>query len=550
MIPYIADRSGKSSLEVDLDVAALGADGRRTVGARIARKEPPHLVTDSLWRSVSARATEHPGAPLIIEADGETYSNSYAVDLIGLWANALTVARSGRLATLLPNQAAVPLLRLAAGRARAPFAAVNPILRGPMLADALRRMSATDVVVSGETEMLIGEIAHLLPSGLRVHHIAGDELIVDGVATGEPDLDQDPDPTTVPTLVYTSGTSGPAKPVLLRASSLSLYGHNLVNDTGKAWPPGTGYYSPWHPAHILGAVALDAAVQRDLILVIRQKFTADTFWTDVTTFSCGMAVLVSVGDELWARRQPGQRDNPVELLGMAPLIREYAAFEQYFGVEVVSMYGMTELGNVLVGRSPRDFRSVGRPVDGYQIRLDPVEHPADVPGTAGEMLVRPAISTSVYDTAEGMVSENWRDGWFHTGDLFVADEDGYRFVGRLKDCIRRRGRNISATDLEVQIREIAGIEDCACIGVSPPGSPAGDDADIRVFIQPDPGVTFDLEAVIAQLRDVLPRYMLPRYFDVVDELPRTPNGKLLRETLRQRAITERTRDCGALASAG
>jgi crotonobetaine/carnitine-CoA ligase len=506
-------------------------------------------VTESLWRSVSARATEHPDAPLIIEADGRTYSNRYAMELIGRWAAGLAIANGGRLATLLPNQAAVPLLRLAAGRARAAFAAVNPILRGPMLADALRRMSATDIVVAGDTADLVEEIVHLLSPDLRVHHLNGDELTVDGVATGPIDLDPDPDPMSVPTLVYTSGTSGPAKPVLLRASSLSLYGHNLVNDTGKVWPAGTGYYSPWHPAHILGAVALDAAVQRNLTLVTRRKFTADTFWTDVTTFSCGMAVVVSVGDELWVKRQPSQQRNPLELVGMAPLIKEYAAFERYFGVDVVSMYGMTELGNVLVGRSPRDFRSVGRPVAGYEVRLDPVEYAADGPGTAGEMLVRPAISTSVYDSAAGMVSDNWRDGWFHTGDLFVEDEDGYQFVGRLKDCIRRRGRNISATDLEEHIREVDGIEDCACIGVGPPDALAGDDAEIRVFIQPDPGVTLDLAAIIQRLREVLPRYMLPRYFDVVDELPRTPNGKLLRENLRQRPITDSTRDRVALASA-
>jgi carnitine-CoA ligase len=505
-------------------------------------------VTGSLWRALSARAAEQPEAAFIIEADGRTYTNRQAAERVQQWARQLTVSDGGRVATILPNQAAVPLLRLATGRARAGFAAVNPLLRGPMLADALLRMSASDVVVSPDTRELVEDIRHLLPAALRVHHLDSDNLTVDGSIDEDVELDEDPDPSDVPTLVYTSGTSGPAKPVLLSARSLSLYGHNLINDDGKAWGPGTGYYSPWHPAHILGAVALDAAVQRGLILVLRRKFTPDTFWSDVTRHRCGLAVIVSVAAELWVKRQPSQRDNPLELLGLAPLIPEYAELEKYFGVEAVCMYGMTELGNVLVGR-PKDFHSVGRPVDGYEIRLGSVEQPVTANGTAGELLVRPSISTSVYDTTSGLTSDNWRDGWFHTGDLFIQDEDGYRFVGRVKDNIRRRGRNISATDLETQIREVAEIEDCACVGVSPAGGPAGDDADIRVFLQPVAGSHMDLDAVIQGLGETLPRYMLPRYFDVVAELPRTPNGKLLRQDLRDRPLTAQTRDRLALADA-
>jgi carnitine-CoA ligase len=343
-------------------------------------------------------------------------------------------------------------------------------------------------------------------------------------------------------IVYTSGTSGPAKPVLLPANVLHLYGGTLFDDQDRTWPNGAGYYSPWHPAHILGAVALDAAVRRSLVLVIRRKFDLAAFWEDVRHYDCRLTVLISVAAQLWTARQPQHRDNPLELVGMSPLIPAFNAFERYFDVQALSIYGMTEVGTVLVARSPKNSRITGHPVPGYECRLEAVPDLETRHGNVGELVVRPTVRTSNYDLAGGFMTGGWTDGWFHTGDLFVEQDGYYSFIGRIKDCIRRHGRNISAADLEAQILEIPGVFDCACVGISEGNASWDDDDEIRLFVQATMDAKLDLPALAEQLSSRLPPFMLPRYFDIVTELPRTPSGKVARSALRQMPLTPDTYD--------
>ncbi|MFF3872214.1 class I adenylate-forming enzyme family protein [Streptomyces sp. NPDC001978] len=502
-------------------------------------------MTDSLWRAIATRSAKAPDAPLIVEADGATYSNGRAAELVSRWGRTLrAVGMGGRVATVLPNQAALHLLRMASGHAGLPFAALNPLLRGRMLADALLRTSASDIIVSAETAELVGEVQSLLPVTVRVHLLDGDELTMSVRRGGgsAPPFNADPDPDRTLAIVYTSGTSGPAKPVLLSASVLHLYGGTLFDDQDRTWPAGAGYYCPWHPAHILGAVALDTAVRRNLVLVLRRKFDHAAFWSDIRRHDCRLTVLVAVAADVWAARRPDQQRNPLELVGMAPLIPSLDEFERYFGVQTLSIYGMTEVGTVLVDRSPANCRTTGRPVPGYKCRLEPVPDLETRAEKVGELVVRPVVPTSEYDTTNGPPLAVWHDGWFHTGDLFIEVDGSYSYIGRIKDCIRRRGRNISSADLEALIREISGVFDCACVGVSDANNPPGDDDDIRLFIQPAPGVELDVARVVEQSRRRLPWFMLPRYVDVVDELPRTPSGKLARGVLRQLPLGTQTYD--------
>jgi carnitine-CoA ligase len=502
-------------------------------------------VTQSLWRALAARSVETPDAPLIIEADGSAYSYARSRALVTWWGARLrSISNAKRVVAVLPNIAGLYLLRLAAGQAGLPFVAVNPLLRGRTLADALLRTSVSDLIVSADTADLVGEVAGLLPVPVRIHVLDGDELILSGggVAEGVQPFGQGADPDHAVVIVYTSGTSGPAKPVLLSANVLHLYGGTLFDDQDRTWPNGAGYYSPWHPAHILGAVALDAAVRRNLVLVIRRKFDLAAFWEDVRGYDCRLTVLISVAAQLWAARQPEQRDNPLELVGMSPLIPAFGAFERYFEVQALSIYGMTEVGTVLVARSPRNSSITGYPVPGYACRLEAVPDLETRRGNVGELAVRPAVRTSEYELAGGVMTGGWIDGWFHTGDLFVEQDGYYSFIGRIKDCIRRRGRNISAADLEAQILEIPEVFDCACVGISEGNAGWGDDDEIRLFIQATIDAKLDLPALAEQLSSRLPSFMLPRYFDIVTELPRTASGKVARGALRQIPIRPDTYD--------
>jgi crotonobetaine/carnitine-CoA ligase len=352
------------------------------------------------------------------------------------------------------------------------------------------------------------------------------------------------------TLVYTSGTSGPAKPVRLPAELMATYGRSLFGDDIQQWRDG-GYYSPWNPAHVLGAVALEAAVQRGLALVLREKFDLDAFWTDVVAHNCRLTVLISVADSVWSNRAKAPETNPLDVVGVSPALRDYRSFEDCFGVKVVNIYGMTELGTVLTSSTTGDGNLTGRPSRHYLCRIAPFEDtPIDLYGRpmtkehrVGELIVRPLGLTSSYEPGVDP-GPAWRDGWFHTGDLFIESDGEYRFVGRVKDSIRRNGRNISAHDLEDEVLLVPGVHDCVCVGYSDAGTleEASRDDEIRLFVVAETPGALDAESLVAVLRERLSVYMLPRYVDVVGELPRTHNGKISRRTLRQMPLTPDTFD--------
>jgi crotonobetaine/carnitine-CoA ligase len=137
----------------------------------------------------------------------------------------------------------------------------------------------------------------------------------------------------------------------------------------------------------------------------------------------------------------------------------------------------------------------------------------------------------------------WRNGWFHTGDMFRCDEDGwYYFVDRMKDAIRRRGENISSFEVENHLLECPGVADCAAVGVP---TRHGDE-EVMVALVVKDRATFDPVELIAFLEPRMPRFMLPRYVRVVDDLPRNETtSRVRKQQLRDEGVTETTWDSQA-----
>lgn len=515
---------------------------------------------DSLWDMIGRRARETPHTHMIVEADGSAITYRDALEVVLNWSAGLgqqpgQAAR--RVAAVLPNSASVYLLRLACGQAGVTFLALNPLLEGALLRDAIVRSAVTDLVVSRETAASLTAIHGDLPPGLVVHPLDGDSGTLQTRPAGRAHPGSPGDLSERPSggsqvVLYTSGTSGPAKAVRLSSRSIQAYASGIFGGHEPAWTPDAGYYSPWHPAHVLGAVALDVAVLRGLTLVLRRKFNRSMFWADIISHSCEATTLIAVADDLRTHAEPWQERNPLRLVGMSPLVENVPDFERCFGVEVVGIYGMTEVGTTLTARSPADSRITGWPVPGYQCRL------VDVPGVhavaswagrVGELVVRPDFVTSEYDLGYEPATGGWDNGWFHTGDLFAEMGGAYSFVGRIKDSIRRHGRNISADDLEGVVRTLPDVADCACVGVScpdPAGRPATDD-EIRIFVIGGPGAVLDPERLMARMAERLPAFMLPRYLDIVPDLPHTLSGKVSRQALRQVPLGPETYDRKRLA---
>ena len=136
--------------------------------------------------------------------------------------------------------------------------------------------------------------------------------------------------------------------------------------------------------------------------------------------------------------------------------------------------------------------------------------------------------------------EAWRNGWFHTGDVFRQDEDGwYYFVDRLNDAIRRRGENISSFEVENYVVGYDEVADCTAIGIR---TEHGDEEVMACVIVQD-RETFDPAALIKYLEPDMPRFMLPRYVQVLDDFPRNETtGRVRKNELRDKGVTDTTWD--------
>jgi crotonobetaine/carnitine-CoA ligase len=129
--------------------------------------------------------------------------------------------------------------------------------------------------------------------------------------------------------------------------------------------------------------------------------------------------------------------------------------------------------------------------------------------------------------------EAWRNLWFHTGDAGTKDADGrVAFVDRIKDCIRRRGENISATEVEDAIAGAPGVVEVAAYAV--PSDLAGGEDEVMLAIVPDGSGAFDRAALLERADRLLPRFARPRYVEILDTLPKTATGKVQRAVLRKR----------------
>ena len=204
---------------------------------------------------------------------------------------------------------------------------------------------------------------------------------------------------------------------------------------------------------------------------------------------------------------------------------------------------MTEISSPIVSDpNPTKRGTCGKKRDGVDVRLVDENDCEVAVGEVGEMLVRTdrpwGMNSGYYKNAEA-TAEAWRNGWFHTGDCFRRDEDGYYyFVDRRKDAIRRRGENISSFEVEAEVVAFPAVREAAAYGVPSEFS----EDDVMIAVAPVSGQTIDPVALTEFLAERMAYFMVPRYIRVLDELPKTPSAKVQKHLLRGEAITDDTWD--------
>jgi crotonobetaine/carnitine-CoA ligase len=245
--------------------------------------------------------------------------------------------------------------------------------------------------------------------------------------------------------------------------------------------------------------------------------------------------------------KPDDADNPLRGVIMAPLIPDLERFKRRFGVRVCTAYGMTEIAYPFAsGWNLVNATSCGRlrrGPPGYEVRVVDAEDREVGCDRIGELIVRtaePHIITPGYFGMPEKSAEIWRGGWFHTGDGFRHDADGnFYFADRIKDAIRRRGENISSFEVEAGVNEHPAVLESAAIGV--PSEHSEDEVKVIVVLRP--GAALEPKDLIAFLAPRMPRFMIPRYVEIADALPKTDATQRTRKhELRASALNARTWD--------
>ena len=213
----------------------------------------------------------------------------------------------------------------------------------------------------------------------------------------------------------------------------------------------------------------------------------------------------------------------------------YQAWKEKFGLEIFEGLGTTEMmyvfaSNVVTRRvKPGSF---GTPVPGYEVRVVNEEGKDSPPGEIGHFLVRGPTGTLYWRDPDKQRHAVTPDGWNRAGDYVSADKEGYLwFVSREDDIIKSSAYRIGPEEIEVTLATHTAVADVAVIGV--PDEVRGQIAKAFVVLKPGQSITSD--QLIEYCRGKIATYKLPREIVFVNELPRTPTGKLLRRVLRQPA---------------
>jgi crotonobetaine/carnitine-CoA ligase len=472
------------------DPIGTGLDPSLVLPARIAR-----------W------AATDPSRPFLVEVGGPAHSYGDVHDGMLRWAAFLERAgvRPGdRVASFLPPSSAAHQVWLGCACIGALEVAVNPELRGPLLAH---------VLTDARPRLCVGlpEHAGLAPPGTTF-------VAVDGPAPDAVPLAPGrwPGPTDPACVLYTSGTTGPAKGVVVPWAQLSA---TIGRIPRSRLSGGDAVYAPWPMFHVTGRTPLPSMADVGGRVVLRAHASVGQFWPDIVAYGCTSTTFGALSALLAGVDAPAR--HPLRWVFMAPRGELSLRIQERFGVQVLANYGSTEVGFPLLNRgldaSSADVSGWPRP--GYLARV--VRDGRDVAdGEPGELWIGARDRTVLCSGYLGITEDPVGDGWFRTGDLVTRRGDGgIVFVDRLHDVIRRFGENISSLAVESVVS--TDPEVAACAALASPSEVCGEE--VLLVVSP---ASVDPAALFERLSGRLPRYALPAYIAVLPELPTTPTGKV------------------------
>ena len=527
-------------------------------------------ISDWTLVSLVARQAEAHG-----EREFMTFEHGTTLTFASLHRDSAVVARKlaglgvgpgDRVMVMLKNRIEFMLTMLAIMRLGAIFVPINTELKGAFLQHQMRnaepRVIFLDAVLGDAFDAVKGGNDNLG----AVIYVAGDvpderPVVLAGaramtfaaffaLAAAEDDVLVTPKAEDIACIMYTSGTTGPSKGVLMPHAHCYLFGHGMARVMQMTEQDCQYVCMPLFHAMGLLLQVISSLISGSKVYCI-ERFSPNTWLDDVR--ACGATVSNALGviPEFIFRTPETEFDRAHNLRRVVavPIAAEWGnAMEQRFGFKFIQAYGMTEV-NIpcytteddpllpgLAGHVQEDF---------FEVRV--VNSETDVPlpqGQIGEIVVRPKVPSCFnqgYFRMPEKTVEAWRNLWFHSGDAGRFDEQGrLYYADRIRDRIRRRGENISSFEIEQVLNDHPDINESAVVGIRVDG--AGGEDEVKAYIVTDGGADIDNVALLDYCVQQIPRFAVPRYIEAVETLAKTATGKIQKEPLRRAGLTNQTWD--------
>ncbi|MDR0483318.1 MAG: AMP-binding protein [Cellulomonadaceae bacterium] len=339
-------------------------------------------------------------------------------------------------------------------------------------------------------------------------------------------------------MLFTSGTTAAPKGVVITHANCLHAG--LYHNWQMAMRPDDRLLTPMPMEHSnFQLAALMPALTAVAELIVVERYSARRFWGQVRQYQATLlqAVAMIVRTLLLQPESADDADHSVRDIQYYLALDDDAKeeFERRFNTRLLNCYGLTETINWVLTDfpvGPRRWPSIGRPGLGYEARIvdsDGQELPA---GEIGEIQIRGergrTLMLEYYHDPEATKNAFTEDGWFRPHDRGYMDSQGwFYFVGRRNDIIKRAGRNVSALEIEGQLRTHPQVEDAAVVGVP---DVIRDEA-IVAFVTPKPGCTLEAADVTTYIAGRVAEYKVPGEMHILTEFPRTSTGKIAKREL-------------------
>lgn len=441
----------------------------------------------------------------------------------------------------------------------------NPVYKGQMLAYTLNHSDSTTLLtrydylerlfpIKNELKTLRNVVVypekpkendHL--SKLPFNLYSFDKLM----AQGSPDnlrievLDKD-----TMAISYTSGTTGDPKGCLQYQAQAYRYSNDnlLMRTKERVFKPGDIMLNVLPLFHVAGLwVDFYCSISLDLPMVTTD-FSASRFWKDVHDYKATYCYFLGTmaGILMRAPESPWEKNNTLRSCLYVPYNKEAEAFKQKFGItDIATGWGLSE-GHSSFGAVNPPKATIGIPSSKHRdcVVLTDEDGMECQVGKVGEICLRPdpeepwELFAGYYKDPEETM-RTMRNFMLHTGDMAYKDEDGYFvFVDRVKHAIRRGGENISSVRIEMSINAHPAVAECGVVAV--PSEISEDE--IKAYIVLTGRERLEVEELVRYLDSILPYFMVPRYYEFIDSLPKTPTEKVEKGKLKKQGLTGREVD--------